>query len=136
MNAQYGYIVQDYALFPDITKVNSGVTHECISREIPVSDANSLYFSMYVEVDSVVVGVGQQIKFWLQKLVDATWHDVGDPQATVLIDAGNGTYCIILNDNLEIEAMVLPLTSIVRLVVDSGVGSSCNVRKLVVYSRA
>jgi hypothetical protein len=79
--------------------------------------------------------VGTTSKFWLQKFVNDEWQDVGDPQATIKVDAGDGNYCIVLNTDLEIEAMVLPLPPMVRLVVDTGVGCSLKVTRVTLNSR-
>jgi hypothetical protein len=132
MNAQYGYLVQDFVLYPHGIDVPANESRFIITRDIPVSDNNALWFLMYIDVENVV---GTGAKCWLQKLVNEEWVDVGNPQGTVPIDAGDGKYCIMLNTDLEIEAMVLPLTCVVRLTVDTDASSSLRVTRVASYIR-
>jgi hypothetical protein len=134
-SAQHGFVGTNHILYQQGMTVGSGESRLPISREVSISDESSLYFTTHIDVENVVLGAGEEIKIWLQKLINEQWIDVGDPQATVPVDMGDGTYCIMLNTDLEIEAMVLPLPSLVRVAIDTGVSSSLKIVRVTVYDR-
>jgi hypothetical protein len=134
-SAQHGFQFKDYILYSRGVTIGSGESRLVVTKDIPVSDAASLHFSMYIDIESISLGVDESIKFYLQKLVNDQWVDVGDPQAVVEADSGDGTYCIVLTEGIEMEAMVLPLTNVVRLAVDSGANSTATVTGVSSYDR-
>lgn len=133
--AQHGLIHQDHILYSPSVDVGNGESRYVVSQEIGLTDASTLNFMLFVDVESLVVGGGEEVRFYLQELKNGNWEDVGFPQASVAADNGDGTYCIILSIGLEIEAMVLPLTNLVRLTVDTGASSSVKVTKVTVFNR-
>ena len=135
MAAQHGYISKDHVIYSQGIDVPSGSSELVISKNISVSDATSVNFAMFINVENVSIPMGEEIKFSLQKHNGIDWCDVGDPQATVKVTLGDGTYCILLNDGVEAEALVLPLTNLVRLVADSDANSSASVKSITVFSR-
>jgi len=132
---QHGYVTHDHVLYPQGITVDAGESRLPVSKNITVSDAGSLNFSVHIDVEDVVLGGGEEIKIWLQKHINDNWIDAGDPQATVLVDSGDGTYCIILSSDLEIEAMILPLSNNVRVAIDTGATSSLKVTRITTYER-
>ncbi len=133
--ARQSLVSREHLLYPDGVSMDSGQTELVISRDIPTTVDSSLYFSLYITVTDVVVGAGEDIKLKLQQFTGDVWVDVGDPQAVVKLVAGDGLYCIFLNSDIEMEAMVLPLTNLVRLVADSGATSSATVTSIFTYDR-
>lgn len=135
MAAQHGYITKEYLLYPSHMSIGSGEDKIVVSSDISVSDATSINFSIFMTVDNVVLEDGEEIKFTLQNLRSGIWTDVGEPQACVKVTEGNGLYCILLNNGIEMEAMVLPLSNIVRLVASTGANSSMRITKILAYIR-
>ena len=108
-----------------------------ISEDIAVSAqaANDILF--FWEAKDIVLGSGEEIVIRLQQqsAYSDNWYNVGDPQATARLDDGDREYCIALTSDLEIEAMVLPLLSVVRLVVDTGATSTVTIDNVRAYVR-
>jgi hypothetical protein len=135
MAAQHGLVSRDYLLYSQGVDVLSGAFRYPVTRNIPLSDAASLNFSVHIDVEDVNLGAGETIKFYLQQLRNDQWMDVGDPQAVVEVDSGDGTYCILLSIGVEMEALVLPLSNVARLTIDTGPSSTCTVTKVTTYDR-
>jgi len=132
---QHGYITKDYALYDTGIEVPANSSRLVVSRDIPISDAASLNFSLHIDVEDVTIGSDEEIKFYLQQMRNGQWMDVGDPQAVVSVNSGAGTYCILLSIGVEMEALVMPLSNVARLTVDSGATSTAKVTQVTAYNR-
>jgi hypothetical protein len=131
----YGHTFQDFVLTSTPVPVTSGQARQVVTKPITVSEALATDFGMYIEVEGLTLGVGETITAWLQERVgpsDDDFADVGAPQGTVKLTT-DGRYCIFLTTGVELEAMVLPLTNIVRLAIETGPGSSCTITSVRVW---
>ncbi len=130
-----GYTQTSQLSHPPKLAVPAGQTRYVVSKVIGVSASSSLNFSLFIDVEDVIVGVGETIKCYLQQFDGESWGDVGAPQALVTVDAGDGTYCIFLSIGVEAEALVLPLTSQVRVAIETGATSTCSVTRITTFDR-
>lgn len=131
----YGHVLQDFILANTAVTVPSGESRRQVTKDIPVSEALCTNFACFIEVEGLTLAPGETITAWLQQRVgpaDDDFEDVGSPQATVDLTE-DGRYCITLSVGVQYEALVLPLTNIVRLAVETGASSSCTITSVRVW---
>ena len=118
------------------TDIAAASTDEVVSKDHGITASDSINFAMSVEVSNVVLGSGEEILIELEESSGITsWSKVGDPQGGVLIDDGDGVYCIKLDEGVALEALVLPLFECIRVVVTTGATSSLTVNNIKVMTR-
>lgn len=116
--------------------ISASTTEEVISKEHGITASDSVNFALSIEVSNVVLGAGETILLELEESSGFTsWSKVGDPQGGVLIDSGDGVYCIKLDEGVALEALVLPLFDCIRITATTGATSSLTIDNIKIMNR-
>lgn len=119
--ANAAYQRRDVARCP-VVKIEAGSSETVITKTMGLNREDSREFALFFQADNVNVSGSEIIEACLQEMVASdVWCDVGEV-ASVCIDQ-DGRYAIKLSEGVELEALVLPLSNPIRLVVKTG-GSS------------
>ncbi len=93
-------------------QLKSGETEIVLTKPIILYKADSTNFAVYFRAEEFPVG--KELDVCIQTPFHGEWCDVGEV-AQVCVDQ-NGIYGILLSEGVELEALILPLTSTIRLV--------------------
>ncbi len=117
-------------------EVAAATTDQVLTKELGITAESSVRFAMSITVSDVVLGAGEEILIELEEAVaEGMWAKVGSPQGGVLINDGDGAYCIKLDEGVALEALVLPLFDCIRVVVTTGATSSLTIDSINITHR-
>lgn len=118
--------------FKKTVKVLAGATETIISKDMIVSNEDSVNFAFFFEVKDFALSGAETIELRLQEQVGCPkiWCDVGEVTC-VEVDQ-DGTYAVKLSLGVELEALVLPLSNPIRAVLRTGGASTMLVTNIFV----
>lgn len=118
----------------ETTSYGAGLSRQPLHPNRAIVTASMLHsLSLYFQADNIVGGdeIIAQLQFEIR---DGVWCDVGEP-SVVTLDAGDGVYGILLSSAVPVESEILPLGTHVRLVLDTGAGSSVDISHIMYNQR-
>ena len=124
------YEVVDKVKFCGI-EIPAGSSALEISNDVGIQGLSIIHFIAMIKASSVALAPDEKITVRLQQWNTVDWLDVPLPQGGVDITA-DGTFCIALSAGVEVDSLVLPLLPKIRLVADSGPGSSAKIDNILV----
>lgn len=122
------YKASPVGLCPTI-KIESGNTETVLTKSIPLYRQDSINYAVYFRAEGVPSG--QSFDVYLQTRFQDEWCDLGEI-ASVCVDQ-DGIYGILLSEGVELEALVLPLSHIIRLVAKTDGTIDANISSVTSY---